>query len=171
MAKKKLHPTKAFRRGIQVRQAEEGDVRYFYAGYKQGAFDEYLQPKPDMDPAEFLAWLGEVSKTATAVFTSTYGEQPLSYIHTIELFDRMEVHAIWMPWATPRARVESAVKFFYDMNEDFTVMSVFSEDNKAFPFHVRRYGVARFVGKIKNYFTEKDGYMFQGNRIMPEGGV
>jgi hypothetical protein len=144
-------------------------VKYYYAGFRLGAFDYHLQGYTDMTPEKFVPLLDELGSNASVVYTAESQGRPMAYIHTVDAYERMEASFIWMPWATLRNRVECTVRFFYDMNEDFTAMVMYPEREKDFMFFIRRFGVVRYVGRIKDYYSlDKDGYMFQGNRIRGE---
>lgn len=150
-------------REVDIRPVEADDVRYFYAGYKQGAFDEYIKPRKDMNPAEFQEFIVEYADTAYLLYTGTVnGSPPLCVGHTTVADNRMECHINWMPWATPRNKMEVIAKFLKAMNDSYTIMTVVSEKNKDTLFHIRRYGLMRFVGKIYKYFDTEVGYAFQG---------
>lgn len=149
-------------RDVEIREAELEDVRYFYAGYRLGAFDENLSPEKDMDPEQFKEWLARYAESATQLYTARVnGSDPLCVGHVSVVLPRLEVHVNWMPWASPRNKLEVIGKFMKEFN-DYTVITVVSQKNKGAFFQMRNYGLMKFVGEISGYFEDGSGYVFQG---------
>lgn len=150
-------------REIDIRPVAVEDVRYLYAGYRLGAFDEYIMPPKNMSPDEFREFLVEYAESAFVLYTATVeGSDPLCVGHTNVAGNRMECHINWMPWATDRNKLEVIGKFLKEMNQSYTILTVVSEKNKGALFHIRKYGLMRYIGEIKKYFGTEKGYAFQG---------
>ena len=58
---------------------------------------------------------------------------------------------VWMPWATPRNKIESAVNFFNIIRGDIPMVDyAYGETNKRFFEAVMRHGIVRRVGTTYN---------------------
>ena len=74
-----------------------------------------------------------------------------------------EPHMTWMPWATPRNKIEGLLLFLNDMRRDMKLIIFAEEEHNAFFFRMQQYGVIRRVGPINGYFDRghTDGTVWQ----------
>lgn len=150
------------KRGIRIREASETHIRYFYAGYKLGAFKEQIDGT-DMTAIEFTDALTQYTEPFTHLFTSDTGEEKPLCLGVGKLEEnRLEIHNIWMPWATPRNKLESTIAFYTEYNRWYTVITTIFEEALPFYNHVRKYGVVRLVGEIRDFNEKGTVYIFQG---------
>ena len=76
----------------------------------------------------------------------------------------MEPHIEWFPWATPRNRLEAALEFLDGLRKQgktALITTVVGGEAERFHNRICRYGVTRFVGKIKGYFNGDDANLYQ----------
>ena len=68
----------------------------------------------------------------------------------------IEPHVVWMPWASPRQKIEGMLRFFLDQKVDREI-GVFGK-KELHPFWVRlaQYGVLSRVGTWPAYFPNGD---------------
>ena len=139
-----------------MRQIDKDDLRYFYAGYRMGAFDKYFNPPKDWTPQEFSDAVVQFAGGVDGIFTAGV-DKPCFFCH-LTAGDKLEPHVVWMPWASPRNKIECVVKFVEEMNDK---MLLFVEDSeKSLYFHIRKYGIIRYVGELKYYYDSK-GHIFE----------
>lgn len=153
------------KRGVLIYDVSEKDVRHYYVGYKQGAFAAQIEGT-DMTPKEFQAEFVRLLKNFTHFFTAHRGDDvPLSLgLGIMKDHNVMEIHNIWMPWASARNKLECTVSFYREYNKFYTLITSFFEDALPFYRHIRKYGVVREVGEIRNFDGDKTAYLYQGVR-------
>lgn len=70
----------------------------------------------------------------------------------------------WFPEATPRNKIELAVKFLIELKAEFLVLIPADEAKRrevAYFKHLCLYGLLRKVGTIREYFPEGKAVLFQ----------
>lgn len=149
----------------------EDHFPYAWAAYKRGSFDKSpLFPK-DMDVAEFTAKLADITMGMMREgheMAVGLAQIPVVLI-SIEYNDNVAVpHAAWFPEATPRNKLELALKLFIDLKKGHLVLtniiSPKSEKSTDVKFHEHlcNYGVLRRVGTIRDYYgANMNGVLFQ----------
>lgn len=150
---------------------QDGDLAYAYAAYKQGAFPgmpEGLRPRGfDLKFYEAAAFVEEIY-TLTARHDG--GRRPVGLIlariaEEPDMAPRIEPHLLWFPWATPRNKLETSVKWLAEMRLKYLVLIMTPLKDKIFFTHLCRHGVLRVIGKIHFLFGEDDdGMAYQSTR-------
>ena len=144
---------------------QAGDLAYAYAGYRQGAFPgmpEGLKPR-EFDVAFYKAAVQWEEIYALTV-KHTNGRRPVGLMlaritEEIGMPARMEPHLMWFPWATPRNKLETTVKWLAEMRLKHLVLIMAPLKEKVFFTHLCRHGVLRVIGKIHRLFGEDDDGM------------
>ena len=67
----------------------------------------------------------------------------------------------WFPEATPRNRIELAVKFLIELKAEFLVLIPSKEQEVAYFKHLCKYGLLHRVGTIREYFSDGKAVLFQ----------
>ena len=96
--------------------------------------------------------------------TSLYkGEdRPLAMASEAGNGQMIEVHAIWMPWATARDRVTIGLTYIDSKRDKQTLVFVVPKTIHRFVEQFARYGVLRKVGSIETYYQDKsDAFIWQ----------
>lgn len=152
-------------RRLEFRPIEAEDVKYAWAGYKQGALKDMAGPLADdgMSAEEFNAtFQGTVAARyhgAWTLFADTKrGFLPVGmvfafYSHAdITLSPFMIIgDIVWFPWASGRNKVESAVNFFHNIRSTVPMMDyAYGDTNRRFFEMICSHGVMRRVGTTFN---------------------
>lgn len=65
---------------------------------------------------------------------------------------RAEPHVEWFPWASPRNKVETALRCILDLSKDHLVLTNVREGEDALMRHICRYGAMRCVGHVRSFY-------------------
>jgi len=132
-----------------------------------------------MTPEEFDVRLGEILGAAQANNACIYAVTARSTMKSgqelreipvgmavLSLFQTMYYpHVFWMPWATDRNKIESAVRFLADLNKEGPVVILSPQERVHYYSHLGRYGLLRKVGLMRNYYGKgEDATLFEGVR-------
>lgn len=165
---KKISLNRTLKRKANFRASEDSDMRRFYAGYKMGAFPMI---KADLKPLEFVNELGRVligmpNMSPLTMFNDEGTVIGLCVVTYSPDGVRIEPHATWMPWAEKSAILTVLVKFYHTFSQEFTVILPVDQSTRKCYDHIKRYGIMRYVGMVRNFFGEgKDGFFYQGVKV------
>ena len=131
-----------------------------WAAYKKGGLDGV----PDgLDIDEFIAAAyGHLERFQEQFMVET--DRPMGIIVTLTDGYRFEPHGIWFPWASPRNKLESWVRFFSRERKDRLGMIHMRSEPQNIDFlnHLAKYGLLRRIGTAKNFYAPgEDAVMFQ----------
>lgn len=145
-------------------ELENTDIPWLYAAYRLNAFKDFMPE--GLNEEQFI----DSMLNMTANFDEIYvglaplqkGESKRRGSHQIMGIagvnflgkNRAEAHAIWMPWASDKNKLEVAAKFFAEMRREKNVILPVKEDAKNFFRHLCRLGLMRHVGRIDRYFDD-----------------
>ncbi len=136
----------------------DSDVKWVYAAYKKGAFPDIQE---GMDGIGFRSALlehydrmgGEMwILAAPNDVSSAEGAKPVGLIQGQVTAHVVEPHVYWFPWATPRNKVETILKYLAGMRFRAVVLVHASETDAVFFDHIAAYQVLRRIGTIHNYY-------------------
>jgi hypothetical protein len=167
---------KTLARKPDFRPIENDDLKYAWAAYKKGALASMggVFGGQDLSPAEFKeAFEKEVLDNYHGVWTllAQDPKRPIGFV--LGFFSHPNPakapfmivgDMIWMPWATPRNRLEAAVSFFASARKEMPMMEFASEDSKRFFEVIARHGVMRRVGTSHNVYTGAPAAVFETRR-------
>ncbi len=154
----------ALARGANFHVLDRPDMRWLYVAYVKGAFDG----PEGMSPQEFDGWVEATLQLASPgmayVLTSPFDgdDRPVGLVVAFEKGHILEPHVWWFPWATPRNKIETSVKFLSSMR--FTnVIAIFAlKEDRKFYDHLLRYGMMHLVGTFKDWHgLGKDARVYQ----------
>lgn len=137
----------------------EAHLRWLYRAYKLGELSHFpLQP--DLDPLSFrnavMAMLATVNATNGALFAFMDAERPIGVVgvQVAPVMDRLRAfpHAVWFSEASPRQRVECALKFLLDLKHTHLVVIEAKEPDWRFFEHLCKYGLLRRVGTLRDAY-------------------
>lgn len=161
------------RRKPHFRPLEMDDVRFVWAAYKQGALASMGEDfeAGDMDPKEFaVRFHQEIFDNyagSWAVFPSKK-EKPCGlilgfYSHPEPRLSPFMIvgDIIWFPWATPRNRIECAVKFFSEIRKTIPMVEYANEKARPFFEMMAKHGIIRRVGTMHNVYKEEKTTVFE----------
>lgn len=140
---------------------EEDDLPWFWAAYKKGAFENTVIDNPDVEftppglAERVLSILGHIYSSGGEVFLlwapTEHGRSPVGVVSVEYVQDAAWPHVIWFPWASPRNRLECALRFLVDMKKDLSVI-VRTEEDRLYK-RLSQYGVLRLIGESKSLQT------------------
>jgi hypothetical protein len=153
------------KRPVDFRPIETEDLRYAYAGYKDGALADMAGPFVDtgMDAVTFKAkFQAEVLRRYHGAWTlfavTARGFIPVGMVFA---FHAHFEHAkspfmiigdiVWFPWASKRNRIEAAVNFLSVIRKQVPLMDfAHGETNRRFWDVMAKHGIVNRVGTTYN---------------------
>lgn len=163
---KKISLNRTLKRKAGYRPAEESDMRYFYAGYRKGAFpmiDDGL--KPQEFTTAFYSILGSMPNADLLTIFNDAGTI-IGLCVVTHFGQRIEPHATWMPWAEKSAILATLIKFYHAYSQEYTVLVPVKKETRQCYDHIKRYGIMRYVGMVRDFFDDnEDGFLYQGVKV------
>ncbi len=154
---------KAERRKYEVVEADMSDRAKLYAAYKKGKIED--SPFPEgLEPLEFSKVLDSIIGTSKLITFRDRHELPKVFI-SVAKGPPDVAHAVWMPWTTPREKLEIGVLFFSGMSSASKIATIVQESTLPYFERLCRYGILRKVGHIENMFGENPGTLFQAKEL------
>jgi hypothetical protein len=130
-----------------------------------------------LEPEEFDKVIGELYGRAVNNNANFYvlkantklksGDQiaPVGFVVLSNFQEVLYPHVFWMPWATPRNKMETSVRFLADLNKEHNVMVIVPKETFGWFSHLGKYGVLRKVGTLLNHKGEgQNATLFEGVR-------
>lgn len=141
-------------------------LKFLWAAYKLGEFRDLFEE--DLEAVEFTTKAIETLNSAMVAGTELViafadtpkGNIPVVLITIHSNFKIAWPHAGWMPWASPRNKVEIGVKFFRDLKRTHLGLVTATPEDQPYFRHLAKYGLLRTVGKIRDF------NMDPGNDVM-----
>lgn len=167
---------KTLARDVSFRPMETEDIRWAYAGYKQGAlasmggvFEDTEAMDSEQFAAEFTATLETVYHGAWTMTAPTgRGVVPVGFVvgffsHPLPEYAPFMIvgDMVWYSWASPRNKVECAVNFFANARLEVPFMEYAEEPQKRFFETICKHGVMRRVGKSYNVHKGQEVTIFE----------
>ena len=158
----------ARRRGVQTRLMRDADVPVVFLGYQKGAFSKLTDEAENLRDLELPSFRSDVLAPFAAA-----GEMWITLAKSHKFKDRdrvpvalwwavyrqphlIEPYPVWMPWATPRHKIEAALSFILVHRVEREI-GIFGEPGQeAFLRRLAQYGVLRRIGKWEAYFANGD---------------
>lgn len=160
----------AQRRGVQSRMLRSEDIPVLFLGYQRGAFAESIRETPklaeyvgnDVDQfSSFMGAMGEIGELWVTVARSHQFPKrdrvPIGFWFVQLWMPHLIIpHVTWMPWATPRQKLEGMLGFFVQQRASREI-GVFGETHfNNFWRRLAQYGVFARVGTWPAYFPNGD---------------
>ena len=101
---------KAKRLGITITPLQDTDARGLFVAYQKGIFSEIPNVDQDMNPSEFIEFIGNV-KFIMDVFVGKNADGRPTAVAFVSKNDPAEVQVYWTPWTTVRHKLLLAVLF------------------------------------------------------------
>jgi hypothetical protein len=173
---RKFRLSRTLKRRLEFRPLETEDLRYLWAAYKKGCLKDMAAPfdgtemTVDEFKAEFLAAVTTRYHGAWTLFGETgKGFIPVGcilgfYSHPLPDWSPFMIvgDMVWMPWATTRNKIESAVHFFAHIRKEIAMVDyAYGETNKRFFEVIARHGVMRRVGTMLNVVKNEPVAVFE----------
>ena len=124
----------------------DDDIKYLWAGYKKGVFDDIF--KEGLSAKTF-------SEVAVEYVLSAYthswilGEKPVGVVFGVNLGPFIYLGTMkWFPWTTNRQKIENAVGFLNEIRKELFCVWDCNEEDKRFYEHIARHGIIRRVGTL-----------------------
>lgn len=139
-------------------------MKWLWAAYRRGVF-AHLPEFPDgLDPFEFrtaimlaLDYILRAGGDAWVVVGVTpRGNIPVGLVTAVSHRGHIEPSVLWFPEASPRNRVECAVKWLHEIKKTHKIdLWVRPRDWQLFD-HLCKYGLLRTIGKYRGHFDDGD---------------
>lgn len=82
---------------------------------------------------------------------------PVGVCRAHDLTERViEPHVRWFPWATPRNKLECALRLLQREKRNKTLFLITDPKNRKFWHNLQRYGVLRPIGQVYNFYRHGD---------------
>tara|TARA_Y100000310_G_scaffold180645_1_gene180566 strand:+ start:211 stop:732 length:522 start_codon:yes stop_codon:yes gene_type:complete len=147
------------------------DIDFFYVAYKKGDFDRMLHQlaerfdlplEEELTKAELRAVIGDYigfgefyTMTGRAsAFKSVDGDVPIGLLGADRDRHILWPHIEWFSWASPRNKIECALKFLTDMRVDNIIYVFARPEDHGFWMRMAQYGVFRRIGKSEDHWTD-----------------
>lgn len=147
------------------------DIDFLYVAYRKGALDELLadiQARFDLPGIEVLnkaelraifsefTLLGEfyTFTARTTGFKSVKGDVPVGLLGADREDHKLKPHMLWFPWATPRNKVECALRFITELRHDTIIYVWDRPEDHGFWVRIAQFGVFKRIGKTEDHWTD-----------------
>jgi hypothetical protein len=157
--------TRTLKRGPTYRKIEPGDLRYLYAAYKLGALIGLGVPGY-LSPDEFGVFIDKkISTSCHMAWALLIGGKPAGFVlgawspavrQVLEI-----VLVVWMPWASKRNIIESAVNFIAEIKKEYRCMGYALPEHKGLYEVAARHGLVRRIGTSYNAIPGRPTAMFE----------
>ena len=158
---------------------EDGDLRYIWAAYSMGGFPTLAERFADgkMDAAEFKKELGDelvanYDEAWTLSADSDKGPRPVGLVlgfcsHWNPAFSPFMIVAdmIWFPWATPRNKIETTVKFFHEVRKTTQMVEYSKREYQKFFDMVCAHGVLRRAGTSHVVYPDQATAIYETRKV------
>lgn len=156
---------RTLKRQPRFRPLEKDDLKYLWAAYKKGAFDQFISD--DMDVEEFEKYvfsdlLVRFHNIWTLIAGTERGEMPVGLVlgfwpHPDEFNVPFMIldSFVWFPWASKRNRTEAAVNFINDARAEIPMLGFVRPDDMSFFNMIAKHGIVRRVGTSHEIFDGK----------------
>lgn len=140
-----------FKRKLKIRQVVDSDLAYFWAAYQDGSFADLLMPglEPETFRDTFIdTFLGGAQYDWVAV-----SDKPLGLFlgNPMAAGRGAEVQVDWMPWTTPRQRLEATATFLRESSKLLKIFIFSDAKSEDFFMRLTRYRMLRRGCKVLNY--------------------
>lgn len=140
-------------------------MKYVWAAYKRGVFDQNPEIPSDLDPFEFksvfLGILGTYILGSGGEAWILEDKIPIGMVlGSLGGRNHLEPHVFWFPEATPRNKIEFSVRWIVDVKKKYKLDIWVHEANWKFYHHLCKYGIVRPVGKRRKFFNDDTDAMY-----------
>lgn len=124
----------------------------------------------DLSPLEFKEHLTDLAlrtlQNNGELYVLIGGEReiPLGLVNLTFQGHHVHPHAVWLPEATPRNRLECAAKFLHELRKKHLILIPVEAEKLTLFEHLCEFGVLRKVGTIKGYFKQGNAMLFQSRK-------
>ncbi len=157
--------TRTLKRKPSYRGIEEGDLRYLWAAYKRGALIGVGIPGY-LTPDEFSSFVDKkVSASCHMAWAMLMGDKPVGFVfgawspsvkQVLEI-----VLVVWMPWASRRNIIESAVNFIREIRKEYRCMGYALPEHRGLYEVAAKHGLVRRIGTSYNAIPGRPTAMFE----------
>lgn len=149
-------------RRVRVELIDSSHMRWLWAAYRKGLWQDVAGSELDQEAfAEFVATVAEgLSEAFIITAPNETEDMPVAVGSVIERSVWLEPHLDFFPWATPRNKIEAAVKFALEMRKIKPLFIAVERKHQSWTDHILRYGV-----------ISRSGTHNPTNRVLYESGV
>lgn len=131
-------------------------MKWFWAAYRKGGFEDIIVDGLDHDGfKEAVSQMVGTFNASYLMLARSEGEsRPVGMIGAHDNGYRIEPHALWFPWATPRNKLESWLNFLNKIRVTRLAVIFVPEKEGAIYKHMELYGVIQQRGSISRFFED-----------------
>jgi hypothetical protein len=160
-----------------VRPIETEDLRFLYAAYKVGNLESMGDVFSDrsMNPPEFRAVFEDELMSTYHGAWSLFAPNEKGLVGVVLGFwthpdpDKAPFMVVgdmlWMPWATTRNKIESAVHFFNEVRKEYPMVQYACAEEKRFFETIAKHGIMRRVGTSYNVYRDGATTIFETRAV------
>lgn len=143
---------RTLKRKVEIRDFTEEDIKFLWVAYKKGTLEaqeglsaqEFHESVVETMLANFdYAWVIECQGKVVGVLTGINSG-------LFVLVGTM----IWMPWASPRNKIEGIVKYLVVIRKKVMVLFHAKPVDKDFYIHIAKHGIIRRIGTLHDMGPE-----------------
>ncbi len=157
--------TRTLKRKPSFRVIEVGDLRYLWAAYKKGALIGLGVPGY-LTADEFNAFVDKkVRENCHFAWALLMGGKPVGFVfgawspavkNVLEI-----VLVVWMPWASKRNIIESAVNFIREIRKEYRCMGYALPEHRGLYEVAAKHGLVRRIGTSYNAIPGRPTALFE----------
>lgn len=162
---------RTLKRGGTYRQFQDADWPWLWAAYRKGGLSDFITEAirlttslpEDTDPdsltqEQFRLLMLRTGQGACGVWMMTAADgRPVGIVMAYpETLVTQKPHVRWFPWASPRNRLECALRFVLKEGKKSNLFLFTKPEDRKFWQVLCRYGVLRPIGKVYNHYEMGD---------------
>ena len=156
---------RATKRGVTIRQTNDFDLRWLWAAYQKGVWNDVLAE--GLSQADFkntvIEILGAVEFDWVFEVRTDKGLRPVGLVTAQSRFAGRAIkpHVDWFPWASPRNRLECGIQFVKEIGREVKIFLYIKEKDDKLWNRVWQYKVLKKGCKIHDcYASGEDAMMY-----------
>lgn len=148
--------SKALKREPKIRPIEETDMKWLWASYQMGVWNELFSENMARDEFRDKLWeiVSAVDFDWILEVQHEGGLRPVGIVFAEYRFGGhgVEPHVEWFPWATPRNKLECSIKFLKDVGKQYKVFLYIRDEDLRLWEHVWNYRVLKKACTISDCY-------------------
>jgi len=122
--------------------------------------------EPGLTPVDFAAHLKfrlqEFASRGVGIWALLSPDSVVGLALLRPVTDRVvEPEFLWFSWATPRNKLETALKFMLEAKKNHQLFITVPQGSEKLLTHLGKYGVVRGIGKFQAFYEDGNALLFQ----------
>lgn len=147
-----------------MQEIDERFIKRLYVAYGMGEIGFLPEDLTPLDFAPTLrAFVTQLEESGSGVWALLSPESVVGLVFLRPVRDRVAEPVFhWFSWASPRNKLETALKFFLEAKKNHQLFLTVPQGGELLLTHLGKYGVVRGIGKFNDFFGDKqNALMFQ----------